>query len=97
MSGHGALHLATAGIGFACLIAACLVMGRWFAARDRSGWALASRATGVVFLAGFVGVAAGSGNPATVLGFWVAVLVAWAWLTALSVSFYRRPAISGSR
>ena len=46
--------------------------------------------TGLVFFAGFVGIASGSGNPATVLGFWVAVIAAWAWLSALSIHLYRR-------
>jgi hypothetical protein len=30
------------------------------------------------------------GNLATVLGFWVAVIAAWAWLSARSIHLYRR-------
>jgi Protein of unknown function (DUF998) len=88
VSTAGLLHVATAAAGFACLVAACFVLAHRFAQRGRTGWAWYSRATGLVFLAGFVGVATGSSSPA-VLGFWVAVVVAWAWLAALCVHLYR--------
>ena len=85
VSWHGLLHLVCGGIGFLGLIAACFVLARRFVGdRDRR-WALASAVTGVVFLAGFVGIASGSGAGWTILGFWIAVVVAWTWLTALSV------------
>jgi len=45
-SWHGTLHLAAGGIGFLAMIAACLVLGRRFAAGGLPGWALASRVTG---------------------------------------------------
>jgi hypothetical protein len=41
---------------------------------------LYSVATGVLFLAGFVGIASGSGNGWTILGFWIALILAWAWI-----------------
>ena len=51
------------------------------AARDsRAG--PGSPVTGVVFLAGFVGIASGS-RPGVNLAFVAAVLLVWAWLTAL--------------
>jgi hypothetical membrane protein len=55
VSWHGMLHLAAGGIGFLCLIVACLIVGRRFAAEGRGGWALFSRVTGIGFLAAFRG------------------------------------------
>jgi hypothetical protein len=46
-------------------------------------------ATGVLFLAAFAGLASGSGSPVVVIAFWAALLLAWAWLGALSVHLYR--------
>jgi hypothetical protein len=89
VSTAGLLHVVTGAVGFACLVAACFVLAHRFAHRGRAGWAWYSRATGLVFLAGFVGIASGSSSPAVVLGFWFAVVVAFAWLAALSVHLYR--------
>jgi hypothetical protein len=89
VSTAGLLHVVTGAIGFACLVAACFVLAHRFARRGRAGWAWYSSATGLVFLAGFVGIASGSSSPAVVLGFWFAVVVAFAWLAALSVHLYR--------
>ena len=83
ISWHGMLHILTAALGFLCLIACCVTFCRRFAKARDYGWAAFSLVTAVIFLAGFVGVASGSGNTASVLGFWVAVLLAWAWITAL--------------
>src|SRR2546423_2699544 len=90
VSWHGILHFVAGGVGFAGLIAGCFVVARRFAAERRAGWAAYSRLTGVLFLAGFVGVATGAGSVATNLGFVGGVLIAWAWLTALSIHLYRR-------
>jgi hypothetical membrane protein len=84
MSWHGALHLLSGGIGFGCLIAACIVAGR-----GNRGWAVYSRVTGVVFLAAFAGIASGSQGVWTTLPFTAAVVLAWSWITALSVRSYR--------
>lgn len=84
ISANGLLHFVTAGIGFLALIAACFVFARRFSRQAQRGWAVFSVVTGIVFLLGFFGVAAGSGNPLTVLGFWIAVVLAWAWITAVS-------------
>jgi hypothetical protein len=88
VSWHGMLHFAIGGSGFLCLIAACLVLGSRFArdGRDRLAWF--SRGTGVAFLAGFAGIASGSHGPTT-LAFVAAVVIAWSWLTAVSLHFYR--------
>lgn len=89
ISWHGAAHLATAAIGFIALIAACGVFARRFAAQRQRRWAGYSVVTGVLFLAGFLGIASGSGNVAVTLGFTAAVVIAWLWLAALSVRLYR--------
>lgn len=90
VSWHGLAHLAVGGVGFLALVAACLVIARRFAGRGERGWAWYSRITGLAFLAGFVGIASGSGNPVIALGFWAAVAIAFGWLSALSVHLYRR-------
>jgi hypothetical membrane protein len=92
VSGHGLGHLIAGGIGFLALVAACLVIARHFLSRGRRGWAAYSVVTGVLFLAGFVGIASGSGSVATTLAFTAAVLLAWSWMTALSVHLYRNAA-----
>lgn len=74
ISWHGALHIVAAGIGFLAFTAACLV--------QKSGY---SRITGIVFLAAFGGVASGSANPVVVIGFWVAVALAFGWLGVTAV------------
>ncbi len=84
ISMHGLLHFMSGGIGFLGLIAACFVFARRFAVLGERGWAVYSAATGVVFFAAFAGIASGPGQPLIVVGFWIAVLLAWAWLTAVS-------------
>ena len=87
---HGVLHIAAAGAGFAGLVAACFVISARFASTGQRGWALSSRATGILFLAGFMGLASGSSSPLAVIGFWLALLVAWTWIASLAVTLYRR-------
>lgn len=84
---HGMLHLLVGGVGFLALIAAGFVLGGRFAAGGHRGLAWFSRITGMGFLAGFAGIATGSG-PAT-LGFVAAVLVVWAWLVVVCLHYYR--------
>ncbi|MFI0469680.1 DUF998 domain-containing protein [Saccharopolyspora sp. 5N102] len=87
-SWHGMLHFMIGGIGFLCLIAACFVLAGYFSRDGLPGLAWFSRVTGVVFLAGFAGIASGSQGPTT-LAFVAAVLTVWAWMTTVSVHFYR--------
>ncbi len=89
VSWHGTLHFVSGGIGFACLIAACLVLARRFAAQGQRAWARFSATTGLLFLAGFAGVASGSGGAWTNLGFTAVVILACAWMSALAVHLYR--------
>lgn len=87
---HGILHLVCAGIGFIGLVAACFVMARGFARTGNRTWRWFSIATGAIFLIGFGAIASGSSSSAVVAGFWVALLLAWAWLAAVAVYLYRR-------
>jgi hypothetical protein len=68
ISWHGQLHILTAALGFAALIGSCGVFTRLSAADHENGWTVYSILTGLVFLAGFVGVVSGSGNNWSVLG-----------------------------
>jgi hypothetical protein len=84
ISWHGLMHFVSAAVGFLALIAACFVFVRGFAALGQPGWAAYSVITGVVFFAGFFGVASGSGRSWTVIGFWIAVVLAWSWISAMA-------------
>ncbi|MEV6814735.1 DUF998 domain-containing protein [Micromonospora sp. NPDC051296] len=81
VSWHGMLHFGSGAVGFSCLVAACLVLARRFAADGLPGWAAFSRTTGVLFLVGFVAMAASGGRVAANLAFTAAILLAWAWLS----------------
>lgn len=81
---HGLLHFACGGLGFLALIAACFVLTRRFAGLGERSWAFFSAATGVLFFAGFAGIASGGGSAALNIAFTVAVLVAWTWLSLVS-------------
>ena len=89
VSWHGMLHLLSGSVGFACLIAACLVTARAFVRSGRRGWALYSLVAGIVLLAGFAGIASGSHGAATTLPFTAAVVLVCSWLSAYSVHVYR--------
>jgi hypothetical protein len=89
VSWHAMAHLVSASMGFACLVAACFVLAARFARNGQPRWAWYSRITGVLFAAGFAAVASGSGGSATVLAFTAAIVLGWAWLTAVSVKLYR--------
>jgi hypothetical protein len=88
VSWHGLAHFAVAGVGFACLVAACFVLGAWFARKGLASWTWFSRVTGVVFAGSFVALSSGSGGATTILAFTAAVVLVWAWLTAVSVKLY---------
>ena len=88
VSVHGILHIVFAGIGFLCLIAACIVMSRRFMAERRRGWAIYSVVAGVAFLAAFGGIASGSASPVVVLAFWAALILVWSWMAAVAAHYY---------
>ncbi len=85
ISWHGLLHIITAAVGFLALIAACMVMARRFASQGLREWATYSAGSGLLFLAAFVGIAGGSGQTWSVIGFWIGVICIWTWLLLLSV------------
>jgi hypothetical protein len=87
VSWHGLTHFALAGLGFFCLVGACMVMGSRFARTNEAGWAWYSRITGIVFALSFIALS--SGAAAAVVVFTAAVVAAWAWLAAVSVKLYR--------
>jgi hypothetical protein len=89
VSWHGMAHLVVAGVGFACLIAACFVLGAWFARAGQHSWAWFSRITGVLFGGSFIALSSGTGGAATILAFTAAVVLVWVWLAAVSVKLYR--------
>ena len=95
---HGLMHLVSGAIGFVGLIAACFVVARRFSARKQAGWAAFSRVTGVVFAAAFVGIASGSqqGGAITtivIVAFTAAVVLGWAWLSAVQLQLTREVAV----
>ena len=90
VSWHGLLHFICGGIGFLGLIAACFVFARRFAARRQRGWVAYCVATGVIYLAAFAGIAVGSNSVGVImtiviLAFSVAVVLGWAWVSAMAV------------
>ena len=90
ISWHAAGHVVAASIGFLALSAACFVFARYFSSQSQRGLAWYSRSTGLIFLAGFGGVASGSGSSAVILPFYAAVLAAFTWMAVVAVHAYRR-------
>jgi len=84
ISWHGLMHLATGGIGFLALIVACFVFARRFAALAQRGWAAYSLATGVIFFFAFAGITSGSSQAPIVIGFWIGVILAFAWISVMA-------------
>lgn len=89
VSWHGMLHLAAGGFGFVCVALACFLVARRYAVEGHRAWAAFSRTTAVVFLAGFAMVASGQGSAVANLGFTAAVILVWAWMSAVAVDHYR--------
>ena len=89
VSWHGLVHFAVAGMGFMCLVAACFVLASRFARDGERGWEWFSRLTAIVFSVSFLALSSGQGGAVTILFFTAAVVLAWAWLAAISVKLYR--------
>jgi hypothetical protein len=81
---HGLLHFIAGGLGFFALIAACFVLARRFAVLRQPTWSAFSVATGVIFFAAFGGIASGSKQPWIIIAFTLAVVLAWAWISAIA-------------
>jgi hypothetical protein len=90
VSWHGALHLVFGAIGFLCLVAGCMVVASRFRSEGRRGWAVYSRTTGILFLAGFGCIASGAHAAWATLIFVAAVVIAFAWISLLSLHLYKR-------
>lgn len=92
MSWHGLLHFITGSVAFLSLIAACLVFARRFGTLGQRGWAAYSVATGVLFLAAFFGIASGSGGARINVAFALAVVLGWAWISAVTAQLRKEAA-----
>lgn len=86
---HGIGHLVAAGLSFLCFVAAALVIASAFARKGMRGWAWFSRITAVSYGATFAALASGTGGAAAMLAFTGAVVLGWAWLSAVSIRLYR--------
>jgi hypothetical membrane protein len=93
----GALHYPVAGLAFLSLVAACFVLASRYATEGRRSWAVSSRVAGIVFLAGFGGIAGSAGASWGVLGFVAAIVVVFGWMSAVAVDQYRRVDESANR
>jgi hypothetical protein len=83
VSWHGLGHIIAGSIGFIGLIVACLVLARRFGRAGNRAWSRFSLITGVVYILGLAGLGSGGSTAVVNLGFTVAVIVGWAWLTLL--------------
>ena len=87
MSWHGLLHFIFGQIGFLALIAASFVYARYFAKNGLRSWAMFSALTGALFLFAIIATVVTAGVEGSVwalLALYVAVILAWIWLSALS-------------
>jgi hypothetical protein len=91
-SWHSWMHLASGSLGFLALIAACFVLARRFASLGERGWMAYSVATGIVVLAAVAGISSGSQQAAVIIAFFLAAVIGWAWISAVSLRL-----IAGSR
>ncbi|GAB3417536.1 DUF998 domain-containing protein [Flindersiella endophytica] len=89
MSASGAGHLLFGMVGFVLFAAAMFLVAGWWTRRGDRAWGVYSRVSGIVLVAGFFGGAFMPSVELGVLTFWIAVVVAWAWLALTSVRFYR--------
>ena len=91
ISSHGLMHLIFAAIAFVSIIAAsAIVFARRYRGLAHPGRMAYSIFTGAYFLATWIGLIATGARFATVnVAFAIAVLLAWAWLTALAVELVR--------
>jgi hypothetical protein len=95
VSTSGLLHFVAGGLGFIALAVSGIVTGRALSRRKQSGLARYSVISGVLVAVGFFGGMALPMIFPGVLGIWVAVVAGWAWLTVVSIHFYRVASDSG--
>lgn len=85
LSTVGILHMAAGSVGFLSLIVATFVFASRFSREGHRGWAVYSRATGIAFFVSFAGISSGNANAVVMLAFWATVMLAWGWVTAVTV------------
>lgn len=88
MSWHGLLHFIFGQLGFLALIIASFVYARHFAVNGLRGWAIFSAFTGALFLFAIFSTVATAGSAGVLwplLALYAAVLLAWVWLSSLSL------------
>ena len=88
---HGTLHLVAGSLGFVALVVGCFLVARLrgtVLAGGRRARAV-DRGVGVVVLLGLAAVATGADSAAVNVAFTVAVVLGFAWLSALGVELYR--------
>ncbi|MFC3503118.1 DUF998 domain-containing protein [Micromonospora krabiensis] len=81
ISWHGGLHFVAAAVGFVALIMATVLVARRAVRAGDRAWATLSLATGAYFAVAWVALIVRPG-PVTMVGFGLAVLASWAWVTA---------------
>jgi Protein of unknown function (DUF998) len=86
LSWHGILHDAGHLLAFLSLILSCLVLARRFAALGQRGWATYCLATGVALL----GLMAWPDRDTVLVQLAVAIVLGWAWLSALAARLLTR-------
>lgn len=93
-SWHGDLHYLIGGIGFLALILAAFLLARRFRRAGQRSWAMASTATGALFLAANAsGITLSAHHQAAYnLTLTAGIVAAWAWLSALSLHLYANQA-----
>ncbi|HEY0808260.1 MAG TPA: DUF998 domain-containing protein [Pseudonocardiaceae bacterium] len=89
MSWHSDLHMLAGSVSFACLIAACFVLGRHYTRAGRRGFAIASRVFGVAAAAG--NVWAMIGGTAGSLTLCVGVVSAMLWVSLVASTKLSQP------
>lgn len=83
ISTAGMIHFIAGALGFLSLAIACLLGAHVMSRQNASGLARLSLAAGLIVLLGFFGGPfLGAGG---ILGIWIAVVVGWAWLAAMSL------------
>lgn len=96
MSWHALLHFIVGQLGFLALIIATFFFARYFAVKKVTGWVWFSVLTGVIFLASIVAIVAAMGQAWASIALYLAVALAWVWLSLLSARTLRNLPTKGS-
>jgi hypothetical protein len=94
---HGVAQMASRSVSSAALIAASVVIARWFSTQGLRRWAWFSLLAVPISLGAFALVgAAGADTSTKYAAFLVPGISMWVWVTALAVHLYRREALSAT-